>query len=592
MYKVSKKVRKIFNAMKKCFSIAPALMLFIFIKAVISFCKPFILLYLTKTGIDMLTDGTMYEFVYAVVGLSLCVVLCDFILELAQNQIQNRSALIQNEMQQELNEARMTISYEKMICQDTSQLLSRIRAITNTPVPCNVALFDAVVGLIVTVVGLSFYASEIGKLNIIVCIGIIVLYLVTYLFNIRLIQKTKSIRDIIHPLQMKIAYLVTRCDDFTFAKDIRLFNMTDWLFSKSSDIEREKVAVENRREIDILKNHIINATIALLRDAGIYIWLIASFLSGGFEIDDFVYYSGLTTLLSSQLTTVIGRMQDCYSGYLNVCDYTEFQNTLGSAAEQDYQVLPKTIHTIELDNVSYRYPGSERDILKGVNLKINDNEKIGIVGENGAGKSTLVLLICGLLTPSGGSIRVNGVDISRFDPKKYPQLYSAVFQQISVLPMSIADNIELDQRDPTKMEQAMKLAEMDDISTDTLLIPEINPTARRLSGGEMQKLALARAIYKDASAVILDEPTAALDPIAESNVYQNYNRMLGGKIGIFISHRLASTLFCDRILLLDGGNIAEEGTHDELLELGGKYKEMYELQRKYYLKVERGNECL
>ena len=209
---------------------------------------------------------------------------------------------------------------------------------------------------------------------------------------------------------------------------------------------------------------------------------------------------------------------------------------------------------------------------------------------NGAGKTTLIKLFCGFLDPTGGRVLLNGKDIRNFNRAEYYSLFSAVFQNFSVLAGTIATNVAQDSADidDRRMKECIEKAGLRDKveslkdTYETYLNREIFEEAVLLSGGETQRLMLARALYKDAPFIILDEPTAALDSIAESKMYQKYNEMTRGKSSVYISHRLASTRFCDRIILLADGKIAEEGTHEELLKRGEKYAELYEVQRKYY----------
>lgn len=289
--------------------------------------------------------------------------------------------------------------------------------------------------------------------------------------------------------------------------------------------------------------------------------------------------------------------------------------------------------------------GNERKIpiLKDINLTIKPGEKLAIVGENGAGKTTFVKLLCGLLRPTEGRILVNGMDAAGFEGEDYRKLFSAVFQKSGVLPVSIRDNIMLnvegerevdpDGQQPEERKRTpgssvslperkrtpggpvslsekkslnsdgkiavkadcdsvvwrcLRLANLEEKvrslpeGPDTCLMKRIAEHGTELSGGEVQRLLLARALYKDAPVLILDEPTAALDPVAENEIYQSYSRLTEGRTSVFISHRLASTRFCDRILVMENGQIVESGTHEELLEQNGKYAEMFRVQSRYY----------
>ena len=229
-----------------------------------------------------------------------------------------------------------------------------------------------------------------------------------------------------------------------------------------------------------------------------------------------------------------------------------------------------------------------------MSFKVNRGENIAIVGENGAGKTTAVKLLCGLYYPTSGEILINGKSSRDFSNDSYFNLFSAVFQDYYFMPMTIAENIcTASDYDRKKLFAAFDKAGISEkinslpLKEKTYMIKDVYKDAADFSGGEKQKLLLAKAIYKNAPVLILDEPTAALDPIAENELYLKYNEMTSGKISFFISHRLSSTRFCDRILLVKDGKIAESGTHDELMALKGLYYRMYQVQS-YYYKENRG----
>ena len=239
--------------------------------------------------------------------------------------------------------------------------------------------------------------------------------------------------------------------------------------------------------------------------------------------------------------------------------------------------------------MSYRYPSAEEPTVKNINLRFKKGENIAIVGENGAGKTTLIKLLCGLYSATKGEILLNGTDVSTISKNSYFDLFAPIFQDYYFLPMTVQQNMtaSLDY-DKEKLYSAFEEAGIaEKINSlpqkeNTLMDREVYKDAVDFSGGEKQKLLLAKAIYKDAPVLILDEPTAALDPIAENELYLKYNELTYGKLSFFISHRLSSTRFCDRILFISDGQITEEGTHEELMALKGAYYKMYQLQSYYY----------
>lgn len=222
---------------------------------------------------------------------------------------------------------------------------------------------------------------------------------------------------------------------------------------------------------------------------------------------------------------------------------------------------------------------------------------MALVGNNGAGKSTLVKLLCGFYPATEGEILINSKNIKEMDIDGYQKMVSALFQETASLAFSIAMNVSgcgEENMDRERVRESLRRAGLwEKVSgllqkEDTYLTQLLDDDGIRLSGGEMQKLLLARVLYKDSQIMILDEPTAALDPIAESRVYEDYHALTAGKTSLFISHRLASTRFCDRIILLENGRVAEDGSHEELMERGGRYKEMFDIQSRYYQEQEGG----
>jgi ABC-type multidrug transport system fused ATPase/permease subunit len=391
----------------------------------------------------------------------------------------------------------------------------------------------------------------------------------------------------------KVSYLAGMSMSFDHGKDIRLYGMGKWFRKMSETYMGKWQGIKRRIEHKNFRAALVNFSIILLRDGGAYIYLIQKAVSGEINAGEFVLYFAAIGQFAGLFSDIIGTWLNIHSASLQFCYLREFFEIENKTNHEKGIELPKGADGlgIELKNVTYEYPGSKKPAVKNISLKIGAGEKIALVGPNGAGKTTLVKLICGMYSPTEGEIILNGHKADEYNIDDYYKLFSAVFQQFRFLPLSIAYNIAIapkEQADTRKLEKCIELAGLAekigklDKGADTPLIKEINPGGTELSGGEQQKLMLARAIYKDAPILILDEPTAALDPIAESEVYAKYSEIAKNKTSVFISHRLASTRFCDRIVLISDGEIAEIGTHDELMKKGGKYAELFEVQSRYY----------
>ena len=394
-------------------------------------------------------------------------------------------------------------------------------------------------------------------------------------------------------LNQKLGHVEELPDDFAAAKDIRIYSMASWLCECYRDLSDQRSKWDRNVVKKSFLSRIADLVVILIRDGGAYALLIHMFYSGKIGIDEFVLYFAAISSFASWVGGIISCWNKANTVSLKLCDFREFvdypeYDGSGIAHAADHMNM---IPEIEFRNVSFRYEGAEQDIIHDLSLKIKSGEKLALVGLNGAGKTTLVKLLCGLYRPTSGEIFFNGIPLSDFRREDYYKLISPVFQEIRTAFFSLAETVSgksIAETDFEKAEACMRQAGLGakiDALPDgihTKLNKKVHENGTELSGGEAQKLMLARALYKDAPLLILDEPTAALDPIAESKIYNEFNVMAKNKTSLFISHRLASTSFCDRIILLENGYITEEGTHQELMAANGKYKGLFDIQSCWY----------
>ena len=388
----------------------------------------------------------------------------------------------------------------------------------------------------------------------------------------------------------KINYFERMTQDFSYGKDIRLYDFQDRI-TKSYDFEIASYISIIRK----IKNKeyllaFIDLLFVLISDAVLYYILVTKVIEG-MPIAEFSMYL-IASLALSTLLKVIGEDVTYIFGqgqYMN--DYFEFMKTEFNEVKAGLEKVNNDTLEIEFKNVSFKYPKTDKWIIKDLNLKINKGEKLAIVGINGAGKTTLVKLILRLFKPDVGEIFVNGINANEYDLEAYQEMFSPVFQDIHILAFTIRENITLglsnDEERIWKCLDAVGLNEKirkQKLGLDTMMLKNIDEDGLVLSGGENQKLAIARALYKDGNAVILDEPTAALDALAEAEIYENFDSLIQHKTSIYISHRLASTKFCDKIALFSNANLLEYGNHAELMALKGEYYKMFVVQGKYYQK--------
>ena len=393
----------------------------------------------------------------------------------------------------------------------------------------------------------------------------------------------------------KSNYLQRKIGEVNCGKDIRIYQMEKWfgkvLASYVEQGQQWQKRIEKRFYVPVASDAVFIA----LRDGVAYLILIQQAIAGEISLTEFTLMIGVVSNFSSWMFGFVNSVTEVLNADKLVAFFREaldlqdrFKHGYGKCVtEKELKVGPK----IELKNVTFRYGEDEKEILSDVNLTIESGENIALVGGNGAGKTTLVKLLCGFYHPTQGEILVNGVSIEEYDIEEYFKLIGIAFQDINPIALTLVNNVtctEKENADMDKFWKAVKDAGLyDKIQSlekkeDTYIEPILDKNGIQLSGGENQKLMLARCIYKDAPFLILDEPTSALDPLAESEIYEKYNEMTVNKTSIFISHRLASTRFCDKILFLENGKIIEEGTHEELLKLGGRYAHIYEVQSHYY----------
>lgn len=464
------------------------------------------------------------------------------------------------------------------------------------------ALFDKnrVSGIINTIVQLSInifgfiaYASIISKLSPLIVLMLLLTYGIDGLILL-------SVRNIEHKLKddkatafRRINRLVAKARDLELAKDIRLYSMLDWIKYMGDIFIKDEYRVEKTLAIRRFVAGLESAILIFARDGIVYAYLIYKLISKDASAGDVVLYLSAIFGFSSWIGGIAEYVDRLLTTSLFFCDIREFIELPDEMNRGSGCSLPEknSAVKIEIENLSFTYPDSDKPTLKNINLTINEGEKIAIVGVNGAGKTTLIKLLCGLYSPTQGNIKVNGKNISEYNRDEYYSLFSVVFQDVRALPVTILENVSLMSKaesDIDKVKRCISQAGLEEKvyslkhGLDSILIRGVNDGATDFSGGEMQKLMLARAIYKTAPIMILDEPTAALDPIAESEMYMQYNELSYNRTSVYISHRLASTKFCDRIILLDGSEIVEEGTHDELMSLHGIYANMFETQSQYY----------
>ena len=402
--------------------------------------------------------------------------------------------------------------------------------------------------------------------------------------------------DAMAPTWRKMNYLESTTKDFDFAKDIRLFNMSNAFANQLSGVNETYKELNRKHHNRMVLWEVSLGSVLIVQKILMYTWLVYNVVTGAYQISDFVLYVGLVSTFHASVGYVNWIYSDMRTNSLMINDYRNFvdwKEDRETADEKDGHITEINLDKFEFrfENVSFKYPGHDNYVLKNVNLTIKNGAKLAVVGVNGAGKTTFIKLMMKLYEPSEGRILLNGVDIKEYNREEYFKLFSPVFQNVECFAMPIYQNISFAEEDKTDMNKINEVLEQSGLSEKinsyekgihTNLLKIFDKEGIDLSGGEKQRLAMARALYKDGKVVILDEPTAALDALAENRMYREFENMIQGKTAVFISHRLGSTRFCDKIAMFEDGTIVEEGTHEELMAKNGKYAYMFGIQSQYY----------
>lgn len=484
-------------------------------------------------------------------------------------------------------------SYPNLLNTDFLALGEKASAACSANSEASEAIWTTLTDLMTSCIGFIVYLALLTNLNLWLAALVAATTAVSYFASKRINEWGYLHRSEELELTKRIEYANKTATSREFAKDIRMFGLRGWLEDLWGSTMRLYSAFCAKRERKYIWANIIDIVLTFLRNGIAYAFLIGITVKNGLPASQFLLYFAALSGFAQWVVEILDKLSVMHKQSLDISTIREFldwDEPFDLNGGERIAFEPNKQYEIRLDNVSFRYPKADKDTLSHINLTVHPGEKLAIVGLNGAGKTTLVKLVCGFLDPTEGRILLNGEDIRKFNRNDYYALFSAVFQEFSVLDVTVKENVAqcVDGIDETRVWQCIDKAGLTEKiqslpkGIETHLGRRVFKDGVEFSGGQTQRLMLARALYKNAPILVLDEPTAALDPIAENDIYQKYNEMTHGRTSFFISHRLASTRFCDRIIFVDGGKIAEEGTHDELLKNGGGYAYLFEVQSKYY----------
>ncbi|MBE6038946.1 MAG: ABC transporter ATP-binding protein [Anaerofustis stercorihominis] len=385
-------------------------------------------------------------------------------------------------------------------------------------------------------------------------------------------------------------------------KEVRMFDLADMFIGRY--LEAFDLYYKGLRNLIFGENawHTLIGIISGITNFVFYMLIARQVFTGKIRIGDYTLYTGAIASVSACISTLINTSGTIYEGTLfidNLISFMQRKPTVVPDVPMPEKVMEDTPHTIEFENVSFRYPGTTKNVLSDINFRINPGETIAVVGLNGAGKTTLIKLLMRLYDPTEGRILLDGKDIRDYDLKSLYHAFGIIFQDFGKYALSAEENIRLSDihrpADPAQVREAARKSSADAYieklpdGYSTPLMRIFEPNGMELSIGQWQKLAIARAFYADSDILILDEPTASLDPLAEQEIFNQFDELRNDKMSIFVSHRLSSATIADRIIVLENGRIIEYGNHRELMQKGEKYYELFSTQAKRYISDDSEN---
>lgn len=508
---------------------------------------------------------------------------------------------VRTEIMQEVNKKLAMTSYPNTENETANKKLSKAQQSTGDNSQATEAVWNTFTGLLQKLIGFAIYLFLLSAIDPIMILIVLLFTIAAFFLDRKAGEWNYKHRDESAKFEREFWYVNERARDVKLAKDIRIFGMRDWLEDMRRSAMNLAYAFAKRRENHYIWLHIANLVINFLRSGSIYYYLIRLTLNGGLPASTFLLYFTAVGTLNGWIWGIFSDFNRLHEQSLDISavrEYIDYPELFRFEDGKALDPVPTGAYEIKLEHLSYRYPGAKEDTIKDLNLTIRPGEKLAIVGLNGAGKTTLIKLLCGFYDPTEGRVLLNGQDIRQYNRRDYYRHFTAVFQQFSLLDLTIAENVTQN-NEHIDEERVWSCIERAGLTQKVKSLPqglhthigrEVYEDGIYLSGGETQRLMLARALYKDAPIIVLDEPTAALDPLAENDLYQKYSDLTSGRTSLYISHRLASTRFCDRILYMEKGEIVEEGSHGQLLKQSGKYAELFEIQSRYYREGADNNE--
>lgn len=550
--------------------------------------QPLVTAYIPKAMIDAIDNGvTVGDMTVIVALLSLLLTLTIWLDPFMKELVRGGARIVRMRYAVAAFRKTLTTDYVNIESFEGRGKQKRAEAFYNARFSSGADFVEQCAHFLVCVIGVIASSVLLYKVNYFMIL-LILLTCVCEFFLLKILKtKQSETTDNYSKLSGKFEYFYKLSKNAEASKDIKLYGFSDYLVKTAADFiyQIEHINAKYTKQSAAISG--VRALLNLVRELVAYAYLTYLVLKNRLSVSEFIFCFGIITGFSNWIMNLVFSFMEISRCCTDCALYREFVEE--SVSEGKPEVDFGEVRSIEFSNVFFTYPASDTETIRNMSFKVNKGENIAIVGENGAGKTTAIKLLCGLYYPSEGDILINGRSSKEFSSDSYFDLFSAVFQDYCFMPMTIAENITAEQSyDKERLFAAFDKAGITDKinslseKENTLMVKDVYKNAADFSGGEKQKLLLAKAVYKNAPVLILDEPTAALDPISENELYLKYNELTEDKISFFISHRLSSTRFCDRILFIKDGAVAESGTHEELMAKKGAYYRMYQTQSMYY----------
>lgn len=605
-----KKIKTVFSAFKEMHRLEKRLLPTSIVVAIVTAVMPFINIWFTSKIIDLLDVGTSMSDLAVYIGLAVGINAVLFFINyfLGDIYFMFRSLMYNKELQN-ISAKLFKAEYQKLESSDFKELIHKHSEaqdrVFSSFVQFSWMMRDFISGavtLIISVIiiipllkigftktGDTYFESPVFLLTIFGAIAImaVIILIVATQMN----KAWFKAGDEYSRLDRIFYYFLNMFSDYNTGKEIRLYKEQNLIEHTATDkllTDGEKLL--KKASLHTAKSSSFVAILGALVGFGIYLFIGVKGLYGLFGIGSLVLYCGSFMQIINgimKMAVTFGKTAEMVPLVNYYFDIVNIKDDMTYGAKE-LDLSDK--FEIEFKNVSFKYPNMESYALKNINIKINNGEHLAVVGRNGSGKTTFIKLMCRLYDVTDGEILINGINIKEYSKESIISLYSVVFQDFKIFSTTLAQNISTNEEyDKERLYDALDKANIKDRVLKmenkecTYLYKDLDKAGVEISGGEAQKLALARALYKDAPIVILDEPTAALDPIAEHEIYNRFNSFVENKTAIYISHRLSSCVFCDKIAVFDKSRLVESGTHQELLTAGEKYFELWNAQAKYYI---------